>query len=63
MAPKKSAQADVGTPAQLSSAASRPKNVSKEAQSSLAPWTYEQETALLKGIVKWKPVGSSIRGF
>lgn len=24
------------------------------------PWTDEQETALLKGVVKWKPVGESL---
>ena len=32
-------------------------------QSSLARWTDEQEIALLKGIVRWKPVGSSISVF
>lgn len=27
------------------------------------PWTDEQETALLKGIIKWKPVGKFRQSF
>lgn len=37
--------------------ANAPEPVSKPYDPVSDPWTDEQETALLKGIIKWKPVG------
>ncbi len=63
MAPRKSAQPDVGTPVQsTASAPERNENISEIVQKGLARWTDEQEIVLLKGIVRWKPVGSSSEG-
>jgi MRG-binding protein len=60
MPPRKSAQVDIETSVQsVASAPDRSENVSEEVQRSLSQWTDEQEIALLKAIVRWKPVGSS----
>jgi hypothetical protein len=59
MPPRKAAQTvDIRTPApSITPAADRNDSMSEETRKSLARWTDEQEIALLKGIVRWKPVG------
>ncbi|KAF7511894.1 hypothetical protein GJ744_003127 [Endocarpon pusillum] len=52
MAPRKSVQADIDPPP-----TNHDETVPEEVQKSLSRWTDEQEIALLKAIVRWKPVG------
>lgn len=62
MPPRKSAQPDsVITVQPKASLQDRNENVSEETQRSLDRWTDEQEIALLKAVVRWKPVGPSLR--
>jgi MRG-binding protein len=61
MPPRKSAQVGLEMPVQpIIPAPEQSGHVSEEVQKSLARWTDEQEIALLKGIVRWKPVGLSL---
>lgn len=62
MPPRKAAAVKVEIPIQPTvDASEQNENIPEEVRQSLARWTDEQEIALLKGIVKWKPVGSSTR--
>lgn len=66
MPPKRKGRAPVRTAAMLSgdiveeASKSPDENTNNKSSVLSDPWTDEQETSLFKGMISWKPVGSSL---